>query len=100
MLVRSVSLPHVAVQGGHCEIVEVLLANGADLNARDNLGMTPLHNLCMTPNMAVDNRRRKVAKFLLSRNTDVCARDKLGRTPLHLATASKRNNGAFAREGC
>lgn len=34
---------HLAAKLGHLEIMEVLLANGADVNARDSLKFTPLH---------------------------------------------------------
>ena len=34
---------HVAAQQGKHELVEALLANGANVNARDNKGRTPLH---------------------------------------------------------
>ena len=33
----------VFILGGHCEIVELLLANRADVNAANSLKVTPLH---------------------------------------------------------
>ena len=36
------SLLHAA-QGGHREIVELLIAKSADVNAKDNFGYTPLN---------------------------------------------------------
>ena len=34
---------HLAAQGGHFDVMDLLLANGADVNARDAGGKTPLH---------------------------------------------------------
>src|SRR5580704_5644017 len=34
---------HYAAMRGHKDVVELLLANGADVNAEDNFGETPLH---------------------------------------------------------
>ena len=40
---KSGSTPlHDAAQGAHKEIVELLIANGADVNAKDEDGLTPL----------------------------------------------------------
>ena len=56
-------------------VVEALLAAGADVNARDKAGATPLH-LADTAEVAVT---------LISNNADVGARDRWGATPLHEA---------------
>jgi ankyrin repeat protein len=34
---------HIAVSAGEKEIAEFLIENGADINAQDDLGRTPLH---------------------------------------------------------
>ena len=33
---------HEAVIGGHKDVVELLIANGAEVNAKDRMGKTPL----------------------------------------------------------
>jgi len=42
------TLLHWAVDSGHCELVSWLLDNGADVNARDVNGWTPLLRICTT----------------------------------------------------
>ena len=48
---------HYAADGGHKEIVELLLAKGADVNQRDKIGMTPL-------DWAIRYGRKEVASIL------------------------------------
>ena len=55
---------HLAAKYGHKEIVEILIANGADINAKDDDGETPLHK-------AAWERHEEIAKFLISHGADV-----------------------------
>ncbi|MFC1834456.1 ankyrin repeat domain-containing protein [Thermodesulfobacteriota bacterium] len=67
--------------------VELLLSQGADINAKDKNGYTPLMQaLNYAPSMAASNKHRyKLADFLISKGADVDAKDKGGSTALHLA---------------
>ena len=62
-------------------VAELLLANKADINAKDNNGSTPLH-------WAVGMDRKDMAEFLLANKADVDARNNGGVTPLHWAASS------------
>ena len=58
-------------------VAELLLAHGAEVNAKDNFGNTPLH--CATiPETGV-------MQLLLAHGADVNAKDNNGRAPLHSA---------------
>ena len=58
------------------ESAEWLIANGAEVNARDENGWTPLHT-------AAAREAPEVAKLLIERGADVNARDPIDSTPLH-----------------
>jgi ankyrin repeat protein len=68
---------HYAAMVGRLDIAELLVANKADVNARDNHGVTPLH-------LASD---KAMAELLLANKADVHARNEEGRTPLHMAAS-------------
>ena len=75
------NLLHWAAQAGHPAVAKLLLANGADPNAKKGGGWTPLHLTATANNPAV-------AKSLLANGAKVDAVIIDGRTPLHLAVTN------------
>ncbi len=69
---------HYAAQEGHKDVVEVLLIDKADVNAKDKVGCTPLH-------VAAYRGHKDVVEVLLAYKADVNAKDNNGFTPLHFA---------------
>ena len=69
---------HSAVAGNHDEVVEVLLAAGADVNATQRHGYTPLHG-------AAQNGSDRSVDRLLAAGADAQARNDDGRTAADLA---------------
>lgn len=67
----------IASMDGKEDIVEMLLSEGADVNARNDENKTPLI-------LALQNIRLKIAKSLISAGADVNARDDYGNMPLFL----------------
>lgn len=63
------------------ELVELLIANGANIQARDNTGGTPLH-------WAARFGREKATELLVAKGADVNAKDRSGGTPLMEAAAN------------
>ena len=66
---------HYAAEYGHLEIAKLLLANGADVNRRDEDKATPLY-------FAAVGSFVKVARLLLVYGADINARDKARETPM------------------
>ena len=69
---------HLAARVGREDLAEVLLAAGADVEARNKIDERPLH-------VAATYGRPTVAKLLLARGADVSARVRGRKTPLHAA---------------
>lgn len=102
---------HSAAFKGDTQAGEALLAEGADVNAKDDRGHTPLYSAAWqgqkemvafliehgaevdshpdggeTPlSMAVGNNHKEVVELLLTKGADVNAADDLGHTPLYRA---------------
>ena len=71
---------HFASFRGHFEIALALLDHGADVNARNADGQTPLHRVSLCPNKKTNSL---LVQLMLERGADVNARDKDQETPLH-----------------
>lgn len=72
------TLLHMAARAGHADVVELLLTNKADANAKDFNGATPLDE-------AATHGPKDVAQLLLAQGADVNAADNAGWTALHRA---------------
>ena len=84
---------HVAAEHGRQEIVQLLLDSGADVNAVDERGRTPLL-LALDEGMRHQNVRR--IELLIARGADVNIADQSKRTPLHMSMAFLRGNKDIA----
>ena len=75
---------HLACEyGGNTELIEILLAAGADVNARTKRSnMTALHLVCGV------NGNPIIINHLLGYGADINAKGKDGRTPLHEACST------------
>jgi len=60
---------------GHKEIAEMLIENGADINAKTKYGLTPMHGATT----------KEVAELLIAKGAGVNAKTGIGRTPMHTA---------------
>jgi len=63
--------------------VQDLIKRGADVDAKDNDGDTPLH-------LATERNFIEIAKLLIERGADVNAKNSWGETPLHMASYHNR----------
>ena len=72
---------HNAAQEGHVEIVKILLERGANPNAEDDAGRTPLHDAAFKGHV-------EIVKLLLERGADPWIADKGGHIPLDYAKDS------------
>lgn len=75
---------HRASYNGHSSVVEFLLSQGADIEARTQDGWQPLHCAC---------RWTKVesASLLLQNGAPINSQTNGGQTPLHLASSNDRS---------
>lgn len=70
-----------ASEKGKLGVVKLLLAIGANVNAREKSGATPLH-------LASANGHKAIVRILITEGANVNARDIYGNTSLHLAAAN------------
>jgi uncharacterized protein len=69
---------HIACEKGEIGDVEILIANGADINLPGDLGNTPLHSAALTG-------KAEVIKRLLELGADPFLRNEFSQTPLQVA---------------
>jgi pectate lyase len=74
---------HRAAMSGHKDVVELLLANGADIDAGESSCKTPLH-------YAVEKGYNEIAELLIAKGADVNAKNNSGQTPLDIALSRNR----------
>ena len=67
-----------AVGAGNIEAAKQAIAAGADVNAKDKYGWTPLHS-------AAFNGHKEIVELLIDNGADLDAKNILGVTPLHYA---------------
>jgi hypothetical protein len=80
--VKRCTALHMAARRGHVEVAETLLQCGANIEARDSLGETPLRR-------AVNCGRTAVAALLLAKGADPHSVGSKGLTPLSAAWAGE-----------
>ena len=67
-----------AIKKNDLQLVQKLIKSGADINFKDEKGLTPLHYAAVSGNI-------DLVKYLVENGADVCAKDKKGRTPDYYA---------------
>ncbi len=71
-----------AAEKGNIEAVKQAIADGADVDAKDSDGWTPLHNAAL-------KGHKEIVELLIAKGVDVNAKGRSGWTPLHFAETVK-----------
>ena len=76
---------HFATENGHVESVQLLIQNGAEINAKDNQQATPLH-------FAVRSGNYEVVNLLLKNGAKKELKNNANLTPLQYAEMSEHED--------
>ncbi|MBN1345383.1 MAG: ankyrin repeat domain-containing protein [Phycisphaerae bacterium] len=74
------------------EAVAILISAGADINAKDGSGETPLHDVAGIPRELGHRSDLEMIGLLLEKGADINAKNDEGCTPLHLAVYAGRTD--------
>jgi ankyrin repeat protein len=80
---------HVAAKAGFVRVMEVLVNNGADVNAVDDNGETPIFDVVRST-IKNTTKKKSAASFLLSRGADLSIENSKGETPIEIAKKGRR----------
>lgn len=76
---------HFAAHKAYPELAKFLIDHGAQLEARDEDGHTPLHIAIWVGKFEKDPKSKEIVELLLREGADLHAPDKWGKSPLHTA---------------
>ena len=83
---------HLTARSNRKEIAELLIAEGADVNAKNDSRQTPLH-------VAAARGRKEIIELLIANGANVNAIDFIGSTPLDLQFASPETADLLRKHG-
>src|SRR5205809_1003504 len=69
---------HLAAENGHGAVVQLLLKEGADIEAKDESGYTAL-------SMEAKSGNKAIVQLLLEEGADIASENNMGKTALHVA---------------
>ena len=86
---NAVSYLNYAVRDENIELAKTLLSKGADINAQNQYGWTPLFIALREHNMNFGKDNTEITEFLLVNGAEVNFQEEYGATPLDLAKTDK-----------
>ena len=81
---------HAAARENAPEAAKILIEGGADVNAKDDIGNTPLHWAAKGWTTTREGGAPETAAILIAGGANVNAKDKYGLTPLHWARSAPK----------